>query len=160
MPCDLTLKGQRALERKVPQAYDLSGIRGTPRRGVRIPLDLENKQDLHRGAVVTIEKIVGLIGIAVAILSAFVAIPYVFGILVIAGLIVGFWVSSADHVRLILTAVALLAFAGNFGHVAYAGKHIATILTSGSYMAMGAALMVILRNLYEHFQQPSKATAS
>ena len=37
-----------------------------------------------------IDKIVGLIGIAVAILSGFVAIPHVFLILVIAGLIVGF----------------------------------------------------------------------
>jgi hypothetical protein len=50
---------------------------------------------------VATDKIVGLIGIAVAILSAFVTIPHVFLILVIAGLIVGFWVASADHVRLI-----------------------------------------------------------
>jgi hypothetical protein len=109
---------------------------------------------------VAIDKIVGLIGIAVAILSAFVPVPHVFSILVIAGLIVGFWVDSADHVRLILTAFALLLFAGTFAHASYAGKYIATILTSGSYMAMGAALMVILRNLYEHFRPASKAAAS
>lgn len=107
-----------------------------------------------------IDKIVGLIGIAVAILSAFVPIPHVFAILVIAGLIVGFWVASADHVRLILTAIALPLFAGTFLHVPYAGKHIVTILTSGSYLVMGAALMVILRNLYEHFWPASKAAAT
>lgn len=99
-----------------------------------------------------IDKIVGLIGIAVAILSAFVVIPHVFAILVIAGLIVGFWVASADHLRVILTAIALLLFASSFVRAPYVGRYIATILTSGSYMAMGAALMVILRNLYEHFR--------
>jgi hypothetical protein len=110
---------------------------------------------------VAIDKIVGLIGIAVAILSAFVTIPHVFLILVIAGLIVGFWVASADHVRLILTAVALPLFAGNFAHAAaYAGKFIVTILTSGGNMATGAALMAILLNLYERFRPASKAAAS
>lgn len=107
-----------------------------------------------------IEKIVGLIGIAVAILSAFVTIPHVFLILVIAGLIVGFWVASADHVRLIVTAIALLSFEGNFVHAVYAGKFIATIMTSGGNMAMGAALMAILRNLYERFRPASKAAAT
>jgi hypothetical protein len=109
---------------------------------------------------VSIDKIVGLIGIAVAILSAFVAVPHLFAILVIAGLIVGFRVAAADHVRLILTAFALLLFAGPFVHVPYAGKYIVAILTSGSYMAIGAALMVIVRNLYEHFLPASKAAAS
>lgn len=99
-----------------------------------------------------IDKIVGLIGIGVAIVSAFVVIPHVFSILVIAGLIVGFWVASGDHVRVILTAVALLLFASSFVRAPYVGKDIATILTSGGYMAMGAALMVIARNLYEHFR--------
>ena len=108
----------------------------------------------------SIEKIVGLIGIAVAILSAFLNIPHVFAILVIAGLIVGIWVAPADHVRLIVTAIALLLFAAPFFHMPYAGKYIATILTSGSYLAIGAALMVIVRNLYEHFLSAPKPAAS
>jgi hypothetical protein len=107
-----------------------------------------------------IDKIVGLIGIAVAILSGFVAIPHVFLILVIAGLIVGFWVASADHVRLILTAFALTVFAGNFHDAPYVGSYIAAILTSGGQMAMGAALMAILLNLYERFRPASKIAAS
>jgi hypothetical protein len=105
---------------------------------------------------VAIDKIVGLIGIAVAILSGFVAIPHVFLILVILGLIVGFWVARADHVRLILTAIALLMFAANFMGAPYVGKVIATILTSGGNLAMGAALMSILRDLYERFRPGSK----
>jgi hypothetical protein len=109
---------------------------------------------------VAIDKIVGLIGILVAILSAFVTIPHLFPILVIAGLIVGFGVASADHVRLILTAFALGLFAPNFATEPYVGKYIATILMSGGYFAMGAALMAILRNLYEHFRPTSKTAAS
>jgi|HubBroStandDraft_1064217.scaffolds.fasta_scaffold326718_2 hypothetical protein len=107
-----------------------------------------------------IDKILGLIGIAVAILSAFVGIPHVFLILVIVGLIVGFWVPSSDHVRLIVTALALVIFAGNFTLAPYVGKYIVAILTSGGHMAMGAALMAILRNLYEHFRPAPKTAAS
>ena len=107
-----------------------------------------------------IDKIVRLIGIAVAIASAFVTIPHVFLILVIAGLIVGFWVASADHVRLILTAIALGTFTGSFAPAPYVGKYIAAILTSGYNMAMAAALMAILRNLYEGFRPASKTAAS
>ena len=107
-----------------------------------------------------IDKIVGLIGIAVAILSGFVVIPHLFLILVIAGLIVGFWVDSADHVRLIVTALALMVFAGNFAPAPYVGTYISAILASGGHMAMGAALMAILRNLYDRFQPTPKSAAS
>jgi hypothetical protein len=108
---------------------------------------------------VAIDKIVGLIGIAVVILSAFVTIPHVFMIVVIAGLIVGFWVASTDHVRLILTAFALVIFAGKFAPAPYVGKYIAAIMNSGGDMATGAALMAILRNLYEHYRPASKTAA-
>lgn len=108
----------------------------------------------------SVDKIVGLIGIAVAILSGFLTIPHLFPILVIAGLIVGFWVASADHVRLILTALALSFFAPSFAHVSFVGTYIAAILVSAGNMAMGAALMAIGRNLYERFRPGSKAAAS
>ena len=108
----------------------------------------------------SIDKIVGLIGIAVAILSAFVAIPHVYMILVTAGLIVGFRVASADHVRLIVTAFALFLFAPNFATAPYVGKFITAIMMSGGYMAMGAAVMAILRNLYERFWPVPKTAAS
>ena len=107
-----------------------------------------------------IDKIVGLIGIAVAIVSAFVTIPHVFLILVALGLIVGFWVASSDHVRLIVTTFALLIFAGYFTPAPYVGKYIATILASGGYLAMGASLMVILRNLFDRFGPAPKTAAS
>jgi len=109
---------------------------------------------------VSIDKIVGLIGIAVAILSAFVTIPHLYMILVIAGLFVGFYVASPDHVRLIVTAFALFLFAPNFATAPFVGKYITAILMSGGYMAMGASLMAIMRNLYERFWPASKPAAS
>jgi hypothetical protein len=109
---------------------------------------------------VSIDKIVGLIGIAVAILSGFVTIPHVYMILIAAGLIVGFWVASADHVRLILTALALFLFAPNFANAPFVGKYITAIMMSGGYMAMGASVMAIIRNLYERFWPASKTAAS
>lgn len=108
----------------------------------------------------TVDKIVGLIGIAVAILSAFVTIPHVFMILVIAGLIVGYWIASADHVRLILTALALFLFAPNFGTAPFVGKYLTAIFMSGGYMAMGASVTAIVRNVYERFWPASKTAAS
>ena len=108
-----------------------------------------------------IDKIVGLIGIAIAIVSAFVGIPHVFLILVILGLIVGYWVDSADHVRLIVTAVALGVFAGNFVPAPYVGTYITIILSNGGHLAMGAALMAILLNLYERLRPaPAPKTAA
>ena len=107
-----------------------------------------------------IDKIVGLVGIAVAVVSAFVPIPHVFMILVIAGLIVGFWIPSDDQVRLIVTAFALFLFAPNIGTAPYVGKYLASILMAGGYMAMGAALMAIMRHLVERFMPASKAAAS
>ena len=108
----------------------------------------------------SIDKIIGLIGIAVAILSAFVTIPHVFTILVIAGLIVGFWIASADHVRLILTALALFLFAPNFGTAPFVGKYLQVVMTSGGYMAMGASLTAIVLNLYERFRPAAKTATS
>ncbi|HEV2228014.1 MAG TPA: hypothetical protein VGR86_03595 [Steroidobacteraceae bacterium] len=107
-----------------------------------------------------IDKIIGLIGIAVAVLSAFVTIPHVYLILVIAGLIVGFWIATADHVRVILTALALFLFAPNFGTAPYVGKYMQAIMMSGAYMAMGAAVMAILRNLFARFWPASKTAAT
>ena len=106
-----------------------------------------------------IYKIVGLVGIAVAILSAFVDIPHVFLVLVIAGLIVGYSVPKSDHVRLILTAVALGIFASAFAPAPYVGKYLMAILLSGGHMAMGAALMAILRDLYDWFRPAPSTTA-
>ena len=44
----------------------------------------------------TAEKIVGLIGLAIAIVAAFVAIPYIELVLLVIGLIVGWFIARED----------------------------------------------------------------
>jgi hypothetical protein len=63
-------------------------------------------------------------------------------------------------VRLIVTAFALFLFAPNFATAPYVGKFITAIMMSGGYMAMGAAVMAIMRNLYERFWPVPKTAAS
>ena len=65
----------------------------------------------------TAEKIVGLIGLAIAIVAAFVAIPYIELVLLVIGLIVGWFIAREDTVRVIVTALALTAFALSLIHI-------------------------------------------
>jgi len=51
------------------------------------------------------EKIVGIVGVLVAIVGAFVAIPQMATILLVAGLIVGIFVIGDHHVRVMVTAL-------------------------------------------------------
>jgi hypothetical protein len=105
----------------------------------------------YKGCAVTVEKIVGLIGIAIGIIAAFVTIPYVALALLVAGLIVGLSMARDDHVRVIVSALALTAFAHNFDAVPEVGKYLASIIANGGMLAAGAAMMVVLRNMYARF---------
>jgi len=107
---------------------------------------------------VTAEKIVGLIGIALAIVAAFVAIPHIDLVLLVAGLVVGWSIAREDHVRVIVSAMALMGFAHLFGSVPEVGQYLSAILANAGLLAAGAALMIILRNVYSRFA-PSAAPA-
>lgn len=99
----------------------------------------------------TVEKIAGLLGIVVAIVAAFVTIPYVALILLVIGLIVGFSIVREDHVRVIVTALALTAFAHNFDAVPQLGMYLSAIVANGALLTAGAALMIMMRNIYARF---------
>jgi hypothetical protein len=105
---------------------------------------------------VTVERIVGLIGIVVAIVAAFVMIPYVALILLVLGLIVGFSIVREDHVRVIVTAMALTAFAHNFDAVPQLGMYLSAIVANGAMLTAAAALMIMLRNIYARFMPMGK----
>ena len=107
----------------------------------------------------TAEKIVGLIGLAIAIVAAFVAIPYIELVLLVIGLIVGWFIAREDTVRVIVTALALTAFARYFGVVPSIGGFLASVLGSFGLLTAGAAIMLILRNMHARFWPSAKATA-
>jgi hypothetical protein len=99
-----------------------------------------------------LEKILGLIAVILAIVGAFVAIPYLAAALVIIGLIVGLSIDGADHVRVIVSALALTALAGALGGIPAIGSHLAGIVSNLGVTAAGAAIMIILRNIYARFK--------
>jgi hypothetical protein len=101
---------------------------------------------------VSVYKIVGLIGVAVAIVQAFVAIPYAEPIIAIAGAVVGLSVAGEHHVRVIVSALALHAVAGAFNGIPAAGPTLTSILGNLGTLAAGAALLIIVRNMYERFK--------
>lgn len=99
------------------------------------------------------QKILGLVGLAVAIVGAFVAIPYAALILLVIGLIIGYGIAGADHVRVIVSALALSAFAGHFGAVpSDVGTYLVAIVSNVGALAAGAALAIILVNIVNRFK--------
>ena len=98
------------------------------------------------------QKILGLIAVALAIVGAFATIPSLAAALVILGLIGGFSIDGADHVRVIVSALALTALSGTLNNIPAVGGHLANIFSSLGVLASGAAIMIILRNIYARFK--------
>ena len=99
-----------------------------------------------------LQKILGLVAVALAVVGAFVTIPNVAAVLVVLGLVIGFSIDGADHVRVIVSALALGALSGALGSIPAVGSYLATIVGSIGVVTAGAAIMIILRNVYARFK--------
>ena len=64
-----------------------------------------------------LQKILGLVAVALAIVGAFVTIPNAAAVLVVLGLVIGFSIDGADHVRVIVSALALGTLSGTLGSI-------------------------------------------
>jgi len=95
-----------------------------------------------------IEKIVGIIGVLIAIVGAFVTIPYMAVALLVAGLIVGIYVIGDHHVRVMVTALVLTGLSGTFTAVPAVGTYFAAILANIGVLVVGVSVTIILRNIY------------
>jgi len=93
-------------------------------------------------------KIAGLIGILIALVAAFTKIPYAVELMTIAGIVVGISIAADQHVRVIVSAVGLAAVAASFNDVPSVGGYITSILGNIAHVIGGAALLIILRNVY------------
>ena len=100
----------------------------------------------------TYQKILGLLALAVSIVGAFVAIPYIGLILLVIGLVIGFSIAGEHHVRVIVSAIALSMFAGAFSAVPGVGSYLQSIVANIGGLAAGAALSIILVNIYNRFK--------
>ena len=97
-------------------------------------------------------KIVGLVALALAVVGAFVVIPNLAAILLIAGLFIGLSIDGVDHVRVIVSALALVALSGSLAAIPAIGGALAAILGNFGLAATGTAIMIILRNMYARFK--------
>lgn len=95
-------------------------------------------------------KIIRWIALAVAVVAAFVAIPYSGLILVLAGAALGFMgVKSDERILYLVGAVALAQVAGIFGVIPAVGNYITDIMTNFSTVWNAGAAAVILTMVKE-----------
>ncbi len=97
-------------------------------------------------------KLIGWAAIALAIVGAFVEIPYLALILLLLGLVVGISVATEDSVRVIVTALALASLSTVFLHIPEVGGYIAKIFGAGGVFVAGASMTVITRNVWNRFK--------
>ena len=96
----------------------------------------------------TVQKIAALIGLVLALIAAFVTIPYASLLLAVLGLIVGWTIARDDHVRVLVSALVLAMLAGTFGAIPEVGAYVTAIITNVASIAAGAALIIVFLNIY------------
>jgi hypothetical protein len=97
-------------------------------------------------------KLVGWLAIAIAIIGAFVDIPYRDLLLVLLGLVGGFAIAAEDHVRVLVTALALMALPQVLMNIPEIGNYLRAIFeNAGTFIAAGS-LMIITRNVWRRYK--------
>lgn len=97
-------------------------------------------------------KIVGWVAIAIAVLGAFVEIPYANVLLVLAGLVAGYAVAAEDHVRVLVTALVLASLSGVLIVIPGIGSYLTSIFSALGTFVAGGALMIVSRNIWRRFK--------
>ena len=97
-------------------------------------------------------KIVGWIGLAIAVVGAFVDIPYAGVLLVVLGLIGGYAIAAEDHVRVLVTALVLNSLSGVLVVIPAVGTYLTDIFSALGTFAAGAALTILTRNIWRRYK--------
>ncbi|MDE2220425.1 MAG: hypothetical protein KGL25_04080 [Gammaproteobacteria bacterium] len=92
-------------------------------------------------------KIVYAVGLLLAVVAAFVNVPYAPVILALCGVVASFAVLPEHHVRVIVTALALHFLGNTLDGVPAVGGHVSTILANLGTLVAGASLQIIVRNI-------------
>lgn len=96
-----------------------------------------------------ITRIATIVAVLLAVIAAFFEIPYAGLIIAVVGLVGGFKIDAGDHVRVIVSALAFRYLADSFGELPGAGEYLTAILGNIGLGLAGAAIMIILRNIYK-----------
>lgn len=97
-------------------------------------------------------KYLGLLAVLLSIIGAFVTIPYLAAILVVLGLIGGASIAAEDHVRVIVTALALNGLASVLSNIPEIGHYLTAIVANLGLMVAGGAITIILGNIWRRFK--------
>ena len=98
----------------------------------------------------SIGKIAFLAGLVIAVILAFIAIPYASIILLVLGLLIGFLnVSAAETQTFLIAAIALLATnaAGSIAGIPLVGLYLVAILANIGALMAPAVLVVAIKAL-------------
>ena len=98
-------------------------------------------------------KIIGWVALAIAVIGAFVDIPYDGLLLVLLGLAGGYAIAAEDHVRVLISALVLTALSHVLTNIpGEAGQYLAEIYGAIGTFAAGAALMIVTRNIWKRYK--------
>lgn len=98
-------------------------------------------------------KIVGWIGLAIAVVGAFTEVPYGGLLLMLLGIVGGYAIAAEDHVRVLVSALVLTALSGAFAqNIPEVGEYLASIFQDLGVFATGAAFMIISRNIWRRYK--------
>ena len=97
-------------------------------------------------------KIIGWVGILIAVVGAFVDIPQAGLILLVLGLVGGYAMAAEDHVRVLVTALVLAGLAGQLMLIPWFGEYLTRIFQNAGVFVAGAALMIITRNVWKRYK--------
>lgn len=97
-------------------------------------------------------KIVGWLGLVIAVVGAFTEIPYAGLLLVLLGIVGGFAIAAEDHVRVLVSALVLASLSGVLMNIPELGQYLTAIFSAFGTFAAGAALMIISRNIWRRYK--------
>ncbi len=96
----------------------------------------------------TIGKIAFLVGLIIAVVSAFISVPYVALALLILGLVVGFLnVTDGEHTGFLVAGIALLLSVSSASGLPGIGDEVTRVLTHLTALVAPAMLVVALKSL-------------
>ncbi len=100
-------------------------------------------------------KIVRMLATAVAVIAAFVTIPYDALIMAVLGIGIGYYVEADRRMLYLVTAVALstAAVSGGLGAIPMAGDYVSAIFGNISTIINAGALVVIGTVIYERLME-------
>ncbi len=96
----------------------------------------------------SVERILTLVALALAVIGAFATIPMVGAAFAILGLAVGNYIAKEDHVRVLVTALVLAGGENALDAIPAVGPHLTHIIANVGSIAAAAAITIIAKNVW------------